>query len=761
MRGQVTHWCFLTDNGVKANVVMFINHIGAEAAWPALWILGLVVLLPVASPLYQTPPAEKKSYIALRKTHSEAGMLILWWSLAHGILLTVAYALRVSSFDEFVLKMVPVVVDGKWYDTEGVVNFAGWVALFFSGVLWMTDAFLRHPKFELFTLVHVMSGVGFVLFANLHDYCTLPFAWPGLILLLAARLHTTFFSDRNKEEKINHEQQQRQLQLQGQQESIQIQLITPDLLRLSLPDQILSQEIQPGQHLLLRDTHLAPLQWHPITVSSVDRIQNQLTLHIKDLGDWSQAFIHKWGKEEKETKQNSILLTHTSPIDLTDIELAGPYGRNLEPFLSLLNNSTCRRRGVIFIAGGVGITGLSEAAHVCALQGIPFTFIWIVKTLQEARALGDDILWNRRLAIALGKVRGDHQQGRENHVFARYLATAGLTSNLGSGLALFQVYVTRELKKEGGEEENKEEDCVDNLLNNDLQNANNTTFQDQQQQPQPQPQPRQQQQQSSPQRTFIKPPIQRKETRQGKSSHSSLFTIILTTSIAFMIAFILSRQLCCTRSLEIIDGNTTSYHLTCGSAQECYASNPVHQCQYCETPEEIRDNEGSEFPCCTLPRCYLCFRGLTVCMVLIVGPALAWVMLMMGGYVSKLFESEPPEEVLVEGPSFSQRDRSMVQGGEEPIGGGRNCDAVSLLYSDSNIVQVRYGPRPEMRKVLMNIVETIRYEEREEGVEEEEERKEKVGVDDAQPIVLACGPEGLLEDVQRRAREVGLQYMGL
>merc|ERR1719491_923801 len=62
------------------------------------------------------------------------------------------------------------------------------------------------------------------------------------------------------------------------------------------------------------------------------------------------------------------------------------------------------REGFIFVAGGVGVTGVSEAIQICASKHIPFSLIWIVRSEEEARGLGDDILWNRRFATTFERV---------------------------------------------------------------------------------------------------------------------------------------------------------------------------------------------------------------------------------------------------------------------------------------------------------------------------------------------------------------------
>ena len=154
IRGEIDRWCFLGKDSTMDDLIMLVQHVSAEAAWPAMWIMGLGALLPVASPLYETPPEESRSYVYLRNAHVEAGMLVLWWSLAHGVLATIAYALKAPSLYVFMLQMIPFPVDGVWYSSEGVVNGMGWAALILLVMLWGTNGILRDKQFEWFTVLH-------------------------------------------------------------------------------------------------------------------------------------------------------------------------------------------------------------------------------------------------------------------------------------------------------------------------------------------------------------------------------------------------------------------------------------------------------------------------------------------------------------------------------------------------------------------------------------------------------------------------------
>merc|ERR1712032_870814 len=56
--------------------------------------------------------------------------------------------------------------------------------------------------------------------------------------------------------------------------------------------------------------------------------------------------------------------------------MAGLYGPDLS---SLFEQTT----SCVFVAGGIGITGLTEAIQVCAQRGVPFAVLWIVHTAVE------------------------------------------------------------------------------------------------------------------------------------------------------------------------------------------------------------------------------------------------------------------------------------------------------------------------------------------------------------------------------------------
>ena len=71
------------------------------------------------------------------------------------------------------------------------------------------------------------------------------------------------------------------------------------------------------------------------------------------------------------------------------------------------------------------------------------------------------------------------------------------------------------------------------------------------------------------------------------------------------------------------------------------------------------------------------------------------------------------------------------------------------LYEDPGVVSIRYGKRPDMGELMATMKEAMA-----------ENNENANGVSD-DPIVLACGPDRLLEDVRKQSNKVGWSYMGL
>ena len=107
----------------RMNVLDWIEHLGAKAAWPALFNLP-IVLLPTSRLSYLMEFLNRGGTRSdMLNLHTEASILTALWIALHTILITIVYAIRdPGSFWE---KMLPLT---SLLGGEGIVNFMGWVA---------------------------------------------------------------------------------------------------------------------------------------------------------------------------------------------------------------------------------------------------------------------------------------------------------------------------------------------------------------------------------------------------------------------------------------------------------------------------------------------------------------------------------------------------------------------------------------------------------------------------------------------------------
>lgn len=221
---------------------------------------------------------------------------------------------------------------------------------------------VRHRWYDFFILSHVVSGIGFVLGSNCHDYNTLMFAWPGLAEILIERL-TRYFSCRESVEAS----------------AIEVRSFGSGVVGLTVDLPKSWTALPPGRHAYLRDETVSR-NWHPVTISSVDREGGRISFHVKARGDWTDAFVAARTERDRDAPPGRL-------------EIEGPYG----PDLSVAFDGEEGASSCVFVAGGIGMTGLSEAVRACARRGVPFTVLWLVHTRAEADALGAEVLWNRGL----------------------------------------------------------------------------------------------------------------------------------------------------------------------------------------------------------------------------------------------------------------------------------------------------------------------------------------------------------------------------
>ena len=115
---------FVWKKGIgRLDFLDWIEHLGAKAAWPALFNLPIVLL-----------PTSRLSYLMeflhcggtrsdMLNAHVDASILTALWIALHTILITIVYAIRDP--ENFWEKMLP---STSLLGGEGIVNFMGWVA---------------------------------------------------------------------------------------------------------------------------------------------------------------------------------------------------------------------------------------------------------------------------------------------------------------------------------------------------------------------------------------------------------------------------------------------------------------------------------------------------------------------------------------------------------------------------------------------------------------------------------------------------------
>jgi predicted ferric reductase len=100
---------------------------------------------------------------------------------------------------------------------------------------------------------------------------------------------------------------------------------------------------EPGQFCYVNIGTISRFEWHPFTVSCKVGVGENATFHIKNMGDgtWTHK-LHELASRVKDMEQTEAAM-------LPSIKIDGPYGH--PP-----NFLQGRHSGIIYIAGGIGIT---------------------------------------------------------------------------------------------------------------------------------------------------------------------------------------------------------------------------------------------------------------------------------------------------------------------------------------------------------------------------------------------------------------------
>ena len=205
--------------------------------------------------------------------------------------------------------------------------------------------------YDEFIVVHIFLAVSFILASNLHDYNTLFFAMSGIAENIADRLMRVFSRRQGASNMV-----------------VSSYSIFDSVVKITVASPN-SSLVGPGRHVYIQDPSISN-QWHPFSISSVDDQNKRLSFHIKARGDWTNNLVSKLRLDQEDQAQQCV---HSN------IQIEGVYGSNMSPIYD--QSTSC-----IFVAGGVGITGVSEAIQRCAERGIPCTVVWLLHSIVERKA---------------------------------------------------------------------------------------------------------------------------------------------------------------------------------------------------------------------------------------------------------------------------------------------------------------------------------------------------------------------------------------
>ena len=158
---------------------------------------------------------------------------------------------------------------------------------------------------------------------------------------------------------------------------------TGSIARLTFPIPNSWPQLDPGVHVYLTVENISRWQSHPFSISKTNQKERTFTIHVKALGNWSTEFV-----STAHDACNSPLVDSSSSW-----VIEGPYGS------PALYETVQSYKHCIFLAGGVGITGVSTLAEARCRQtrrenqeeqlGVDRTtsILWMVQTADEANFL--------------------------------------------------------------------------------------------------------------------------------------------------------------------------------------------------------------------------------------------------------------------------------------------------------------------------------------------------------------------------------------
>jgi len=176
------------------------------------------------------------------------------------------------------------------------------------------DAIRRSHRFELFHAMHRLWPLWFV-FILLHG----PVTWLWVAAPLVGYVIDKYFARRIRATRI---------------EELAPLPARATCMRLARPEGF---AYEAGDYVFLRVPEVASLEWHPFTISSAPEADEDLTLHIRSVGNWTGA-LRDLAEERGEQEDPPQISAY---ID-------GPYGT---PSTHIFR---CQRP--VMIAAGIGVT---------------------------------------------------------------------------------------------------------------------------------------------------------------------------------------------------------------------------------------------------------------------------------------------------------------------------------------------------------------------------------------------------------------------
>jgi len=245
------------------------------------------------------------------------------------------------------------------YLLDGHVNITGSVALLCIILLTLLSVWpiLRRVCFNLWLCSHILLAVGVLVGLVLHSVSSAVFValWWGLDLLVryaiqAAcryRVHGATLrriGSRDRERGANEP-------------AIEISFPKPE-----------GFDYNAGQFVQIAIPKISAFEFHPISLSSAPH-EKVVTLHIRELGDWSTKLL---------------ALVKDEPIFHTIILMEGPYGA-----LSVDLDDDQRYKMAICVSGGIGVTpcqsigkSLLYQHRILGRRLKYFKFVWAVRDVQ-------------------------------------------------------------------------------------------------------------------------------------------------------------------------------------------------------------------------------------------------------------------------------------------------------------------------------------------------------------------------------------------